>query len=710
MEINEIRRTLDLFRTDNGLIEMRIFNTMNKTEIYSGIFDNDESLISEVMKFDRDNYNIYFVFNELKNALSGLPQLNKMIRGAKTVQDKDIKYRRWLLVDVDPIREGGVTDVASTDAEMESARLIALDVRKFLRENGFKQPVVCRSGNGFHLMFKLNNMECNDETDKAITDTLKYVSMIFSNDKADCDIKVGNRARLTKFYSSVSRKGGNTLERPHRKSEIVVIPPNLECTDISVLRRMSQLYDKSQETDIPVQQSYYGNHENKFDLDSFLSQHGIEVLSETKLSNGDTKKILKVCPFNPEHGKDSAIFVSANGAIKFTCFHSSCSGYSWRDLRLKYDPHAYDPKPQMYSPMQPYARPQYQQPAKKDTVVKEETPELGKKWYRMTEIPKVDLDNIVSIRTGYRDIDNNMVGLNLGEITLLSGSNSSGKSSWLNSLILNVVDGGYKVALWSGELVPSVLKTWIEMAAAGRTHLLESRKNPGKFYVPQHIAQRIDEWLGDKFYLYNNEYGSKFHQLFNDMEEMIKCGVKLLILDNLFSMDIDIFDGDKNNKQKELILKLTDFVRKEQVHLILVCHPRKQTDFLRKDSISGTADLGNAASNILICHRVNNDFQKRGEEFFGKKRIEEMMKYSNVIEIAKNRMYGAVDVMCGMYYDIASRRFTNDKDVFPPLGWENNTPQYQPVFETQQVSCNGYMTDNNRELPFMPPSDDNTPF
>lgn len=175
MDTEQIKKTLDLFRTDNGLLEIRIFSTVNKNDIYSGIFDNDADLISEINKFDRDNYNIYFIFNELKNALNGMPQLNRMVRGAKAVNDKDIKYRRWLLVDVDPVREGGVTDVASTDEELENARLVALDVRKYLREQGFKSPVVCRSGNGIHLLFKLNNVECTPENDKVFSDRKSVV-------------------------------------------------------------------------------------------------------------------------------------------------------------------------------------------------------------------------------------------------------------------------------------------------------------------------------------------------------------------------------------------------------------------------------------------------------------------------------------------------------------------------------------------------------
>lgn len=703
MDVNDIKKTLDLFRTDNGLMEIRIFSTINKSDIYSGIFDNDNDLISEIQKFDRDNYNIYFIFNELKDALNGMPQLNKMMRGAQAVSDKDIKYRRWFFVDIDPIREDGVTGVASTAEELENARLRAIEVRQYLRELGMKSPVVCRSANGIHLLFKLDKVECTKENDKIFSNVLKFIALRYTDSKVDCDLKVCNRARLTKFYSSISRKGGNTPQRPHRKSEIAVIPPNLECTDISVLKYISDRYEKSQETDTPAyQQQRYGNNYPKFDLDAFLSSNGLEVIKEEIEADGTIKKTLKECPFNPSHGKDSVIYVNTNGVITFTCFHTSCSGYSWRDLRLKYDPHAYDEKPKQ-NINQYDNKPTYQK-NKKEIVIQPETQELGKKWFCMKDIPKLNLDDIVSLKTGYPVIDRAIMGLILGEVTILSGSNSSGKSSWLNSLILNVINDGHKAALWSGELVPSVLKTWIQMVAAGTHNLFESKKNIGKYYVNPAISPKIDDWLDGKFFLYNNEYGSKWSQIFNDMDEMVKCGVELLVLDNLFTLDIDIFDGDKYEKQKDIIVQICKFAKKNKVHLILVCHPRKQTDFLRKDSISGSADLTNAVDNVFIIHRVNNDFKKRGGEFFGKTRIGEFENYGNVLELCKNRMFGAVDHLCGMYYDVPSRRFKNTEDEVIHYGWEDPIPQ--PTMYVEEHSFNGYQREDNDRILFGETSED----
>ena len=212
------------------------------------------------------------------------------------------------------------------------------------------------------------------------------------------------------------------------------------------------------------------------------------------------------------------------------------------------------------------------------------------------------------------------------------------------------------------------------MCAAGKQYIRPS-KIEGRYYVPNDIAAKIDVWLDGKFYLYNNEYSNKWQQIFNDMNELLKLGVKLFILDNLFSLDVDIFDGDKNNKHKELILEICKFAKSNGVHILLVAHPRKTVGFLRKNDISGTADLTNAVDNVFICHRVNNDFFRAVKEFFGEKNIMLYQEFGNVIEIAKNRLYGAVDVMCGMHYEIESRRFKNTLDENIQYGWSDGMTQ-----------------------------------
>lgn len=673
IDVNELKTTFDIFKTSNGLHEVQIINMLNSNDNYSGIYDDFELLSRDIQRFDCGNYNIYFRINELKDAIKGKIQYNKFIRGAKGASDTDIKHRDWLFLDFDPIREGGVKDIAATDEEMEKSHIVAVNCYKYLKQLGFPEPVICKSGNGWHILYKLDKIqEVEEETKKVFKNFLSYLALQFTSEDVDVDLKNINASRLTKLYSTFSRKGANIAERPHRKSEIVKVPKDIVSLDWSKVVEISDRYLKSQETDPTPQQTQNRdcNSQNKFDLMDFLSKNGIEILKSEK-SGSDIKHVLKTCPFHEEHGKDSAIYVSPNGALKFTCFHSSCSNYSWRDLRLKFDPHAYDKKD--FVPQQ-FQRPNYQ-PSKKQYKIKEELPELGEKWLSLSSIKKVDLSTLEKVKTGFTQIDKNIVGLYMSEVSVLSGSNSSGKSSWLNSLLMNIIQQDYKVALWSGELRPDILKTWIQMVAAGEKNIRESQFDKGKYYVPNHISEKIDSWLDGKLFLYNNDYGAVWKQIFHDMTELLKVNVKVFVLDNLFSLDIDLFEGDKNNKQKELILQIKDFAKRHQVHIILVAHPRKVMSFLRKNDISGTSDITNAVDNVFIIHRVNNDFNKGITEFLGKTKADEFSSFGNVVAIEKNRMYGVCDLFIGLHYEQSSRRFKNEINEHIIYGWEEQYEQ-----------------------------------
>lgn len=681
MDFDEIRKWHSIFKPNNELFEIRVLG--DKT--YSAYFTDIEEAIKQLPKYD--NSQIYFTVNKVNDACASRKQFNNfmLVQGTATSKN-DITRRLFIPIDIDVERPSGI---CSTNEEKEYAHQKALTVFRFLKENNFAEPVICDSSSGYHIYYPVD-MEADQHSESDVKKFFGILSNFFTDERVKIDRQVGDANRIMRLSGTWSRKGRNTTERPHRMAKILRYPSEMRRMSRAELEAFIDKYEIKEEQKETFN-TYHGGVRQQFDLHKFMEENNIEVAKETPWENGGTKYVLKECPFDhTHHAPDSAIFLSSSGAIAFRCLHNSCSCYDWRALRLKFNPHAYDKKEYEQRPYtaQPQAR-QYI-PQKPKYTIKEESEELGKKWLNMSSIKKIDLSSIESMKTGYALLDKSIVGLNVGEVSILSGSNSSGKSSWINNLMLNIIQQGYKVALWSGELPPAVLKTWIQMCAAGKQYLRPS-KIEGRYYVPNDIAAKIDAWLDGKFYLYNNEYSNKWQQIFNDMNELLKIGVKLFILDNLFSLDVDIFEGDKNNKHKELILEICKFAKKNGVHILLVAHPRKTVGFLRKNDISGTADLTNAVDNVFICHRVNNDFFRAGKEFFGEKNIMLYQEFGNVIEIAKNRLYGAVDVMCGMHYEIESRRFKNTLEENIQYGWVDNT-----IGEPQVTTFN---TESN-DLPF----------
>ena len=714
-EIDEqqLRKWWDVFNPSSKLVEIRLLGK----NTYSGYFTNIDTLIAQLRPLlDHNNYQYYgamqayFTLNEVNEDLYSREQRDVFVKKPKsTTTDGDITRRRFVLIDLDPQRSAGIS--ASND-EFEKAHMKCVDVYKYLLANGFKEPIITVSGNGYHCYVPCD-MPNDDEHNELIKKFLQSLSNIFGGDDVDVDEKVFNPARIDKLIGTWAKKGADSKERPWRISKILKVPSDLTPNDDECFKKIADLLPQEEPKPQPQRRIYQGNNQ-PFDLPTWLTQHGI-VYREKK-SGDATLYELEWCPWVDTHSDrkkwDSALFVDMQGKITFNCTHSHCKGKTWQDVRLKYEPNAYD-RP-VYQTQLSYTPRQYA--PKKTYEIKEEIPELGKKWLTMKSIEKLDLTQLNGVKTGYTELDRNIVQLNYGEVTLLSGGNASGKSSWLNSLLLNIANQGVPNALWSGELPERILKTWIQMAAAGKNNLRQSQYGSGKYYVPSNIGAKIDDWMEPLFYIYNSEYGNTWEQIFHDMTELLKVGVKVFTLDNLFSLDIDLLDGDRNNKQKELILQIKKFAKVNDVHIILVAHPRKTMAFLRKNDISGTSDLTNAVDNVFIMHRVNNDFFRAGAEFFGEATINMYRGFGNVLEVAKNRMYGIVDLMVGMQYEIESRRFKNTTEENVQYGWEREPTQSTMEFDNNPAKVSNYITTqpaNNgvdENLPFGAQIDGDAPF
>ena len=212
--INEetIRRWWDIFVKDNGFTEVRILGRFQ----YSGYFDNVDSIIQAIKPYaDMDDEQMYFVLNKIDSACFGRQQSGKIVKSPKiTTNDNDIIRRCFVFVDFDPVRKSGTN---ASNEEFELAHKKAQDVFRFLREKGFSEPIICKSGNGLHLTYKVD-FPNDEETTEIIKHFYEYLGSLFSDDKVDIDTKVFNLARLCKLYGTTAKKGANLQDRPWRMS------------------------------------------------------------------------------------------------------------------------------------------------------------------------------------------------------------------------------------------------------------------------------------------------------------------------------------------------------------------------------------------------------------------------------------------------------------------------------------------------------------
>jgi len=675
MDEKYIRYTFELMKAENELIEVR---TISSRSNYSGYFKSVDNLIKELHKYQ--NGNIYFVLNKISDACYSREQRECFIEKAKnTTSDNDIINREFLLIDVDPKRSTGVS--ASNDEKEQSKQTIN-KIYSWLKDFGFCEPIICDSGNGFHLLYKIS-VPNNEETKELIKNILHVLDMYFSNSVCDIDKTVFNAARITKLYGTTSRKGNSTPERPHRDSYIVRAPETLKETPLILLQKVASLYPQ------PEKSTFNNNYgRDEFDLKSFISKHGINVTNEQTFAGG-TKYILQTCLFNDGHkGKDAAIFQMSNGAIAYKCLHNSCSHYKWQDVRKMYEPNAYEQK-NNNALINRVTKVQ-------DIKPQQEITEKGKKFYSISEIENVDRSQIISMPSGLSQLDKKIIGFNKGECTLWSGKNGSAKSTILNQVALNSIDAGYNGAIFSGELQAHKLKNWLYLQAAGRQYTNESKMYEGVYYVSKDVSNKIDLWLKDKLFVYNNEYGTNFNQLLADFKEIIKSkNLSWVMFDNLMALELDDDGFNLNKQQKRFILEVSATCKKENIHAHIVAHPRKDVGLLRKESISGSGDLSNAVENVIICHRNNSDYQKAIADYFPKDKVFYLTQCSNYLEVCKNRDMGVMDYFVGLHYEVESKRLLNEAFENKVYGWQDINQQI-----TIQPNVNFYEPKKEEDYPF----------
>lgn len=646
---------------DNGR-EFCEIRCLDGQRTYSGYYRNIENIIRDIEPLsERPNMQMYFVMNKISEDCYERPQCERMVEKPKnTTTDQNIEGRKWIMLDFDTERAAGV---GSTDEQWQEARAVALKVYDFLKAQGFYDPIVTHSGNGVHIYIRVN-LANNDDNKKLIERFLHAMSMMFSDEKVKIDLAVANAARITKLVGTMAKKGTNTANRPWRMSKYLHIPAEIKPNDKAYIEKIANMYPE--ERPAPSKENNYG--QSRFDLVGFLNKHGLKY-REAATPDG-IRYILQECPFDAQHkDPDSMVFQHNNGAVAFFCYHNSCSSYTWKDFRLHFEPDAYDRKD--YAEYQ-QKRSYYQDRSQRVTsLVKKITEEdRGVPWLKPSTIKYVDIEQLVTIPTGYTILDRKMAGLLLGDVTILSGISGSGKSSWLDGLALNVVQRGFKVAMWSGELQDFRFQSWIDQIAAGKNYVRKKEGYDNLYYCPKQTAERINQWLDDKLWLYNNNYGNKWGVLYENVCHAVEdFGCQLIILDNLMALNITDYDGDKYSQQTQFINDIKEYAKQKNIHIILVAHPKKDTGFLRKESISGTADLTNLCDNCLILHRVNRDFQQRAGEFLGNDKVNEYLGFDTVIEITKNRMLGATDELVGLYYEKESRRLKNEISENIIYGW-----------------------------------------
>ena len=291
--------------------------------VAAGYFDDLDLLLGQVDQWD-GKANVYVTLNPVDRALLARAT-NRIAKGAtSTTSDTNIVRRRWLLVDVDPVRPA---DISSTKEEAEAARALALAVRDYLHGLGWPQPMVGMSGNGYALLYSID-LPNDAEATALVAGVLAHLDGRFSSDTVKIDTTVSNAARIGCLFGTLKVKGDSTPERPHRRSQIAV-PKQLRPVPTDLLSALVPAATDRSPRPSTSSDGFTGW------VKQWLDAAGVAYRERPPDASGIVWYRLDDCPFHPgdDAGGDCGVGEAPDGKGTGKCFHNRGAGNGWTEFR-----------------------------------------------------------------------------------------------------------------------------------------------------------------------------------------------------------------------------------------------------------------------------------------------------------------------------------------------------------------------------------------
>ncbi|WP_368234368.1 DnaB-like helicase C-terminal domain-containing protein [Anaerotruncus rubiinfantis] len=290
----------------------------------------------------------------------------------------------------------------------------------------------------------------------------------------------------------------------------------------------------------------------------------------------------------------------------------------------------------------------------------------------LADVQNVDMADMPRALTGIKALDRMTGGMFYGDLSVWTGKRGEGKSTLLTQLLLNSVNSGINVCIYSGEIPADRLKYGINLQAAGSQYI-QTRKDlvvdRTISYVPGEYLKKIQQWYNGKIWVYDNKIiktdeTTEILKIFELAYKRYDC--KVFLVDNLMTVNSTAKDRDIMQMQADFTVRLRKLADKLGVHIHLVVHPRKTDGVIKdSDSVSGLGTITNIACNVFNVHRCTEEEQQK-------------LQCGTVVMCLKNRAYGELENV-RLDYNPYSKRFVELGEAETLYAWMN-----EQIYETER--------------------------
>jgi P4 family phage/plasmid primase-like protien len=297
-------------------------------KLYIGYFDNEQKALASVEN-ESPYQALWYSLNPIKELPEGTKLNGPLARSNRSKKDW-MPQRKRLLIDIDPLREYG----NSSDVEKAAALGQAQAIEQYLCKLGWPEPMLCDSGNGYHLLYATDLL--SKESEDLVHHVLLAFAKKFDNAETHVDTSVFEANRICKLPGSWARKAPATPERPHRQASIIRCPQHLQPVPRELLESLAGSFvPDNRKIEVP------GNDQLKMEwVRGFLEHYNVSVLRQRQ--SGQRYFIDVECPWLEEHHSASGETTSSVGyerswGYSYKCFHSECTKEQrgWQEFKQR---------------------------------------------------------------------------------------------------------------------------------------------------------------------------------------------------------------------------------------------------------------------------------------------------------------------------------------------------------------------------------------
>ncbi len=541
--------------------------------------EEEELLKREVSYLTQEGKMIKVDFSSIEDLKNKYEQIdNKNIKGwyitpnptdAKGRKQENFTKREWLIVDIDTQRPKNTN---ATDEELQKAFDVAGEIELQTIMGDFcstiwQIPYIALSGNGVHLLYRCD-LPNTPEANELVSKWYSLLDKAFSTPEAKIDTSMASITQLTKLYGTWSRKAPVQDNRPWRQSSIreilydervweLVLGYSSDYSKIIDINKLSQMTEDLEKVIAGK------NKENNFKwLKAWCEEHGIEYRVKR------TGVMFRHCPFYHEHQSEWCSGVMCDKATSvdnfvFHCFGDHCKEngrqkHTWKELRALVENGEIAQE-----------------------VAQEETTNNN------TELPApINLtdERIVAEKefwaTNISSLDQALGGgLAKGEMSVVTGFPTGGKSTFVQQMVANYVRQDLSVGYFQGDRSQEEVKN--NFLTIG---LSEDELAKVNFYsclqdiTPEQmveISSLYDVFVFDSFKSYENQLNADY------------------------------------TLSAQLAGQFSRVVKEKKNHILTVAHQTSHNGLANTTDIASSIQIKNKADMILAVERYNDEFARK---------------------------------------------------------------------------------------------------